>query len=199
MARAELLALSKSELAEKERLERIVDEGKVSFVAVGHALREIKDHPEWYLPQSFESYCQERFGFKRAHVTRLRAASAVSEVLWGTAPVGAIPEERTVRPLTKLLKCGDETTWDEQSDRIEAAWARACKLAEEEGVTVAGRHAKAAVDELLGIRKAEPPRSGSGLEIAREAASKLNEIHVDDPERAEAFAFLRRWLDAHEA
>lgn len=38
-----------------------------------------------------------------------------------------------------------------------------------------------------------------GMRIARSAAGKLNEIRPDDRERSEAFAFMRNWLDAHEA
>ncbi len=38
-----------------------------------------------------------------------------------------------------------------------------------------------------------------GMRIARSAAGKLNEIRTDDLERSEAFAFMRSWLNAHEA
>lgn len=37
-----------------------------------------------------------------------------------------------------------------------------------------------------------------GMRIARSAAGKLNEIHGNDSERAEAFAFMRRWLDVQD-
>ncbi len=42
-----------------------------------------------------------------------------------------------------------------------------------------------------------PP--SDGMRIARSAAGKLNEIRNDDLERSEAFAFMRSWLNAHEA
>lgn len=38
-----------------------------------------------------------------------------------------------------------------------------------------------------------------GMRIARSAAGKLNEIRHDDLERTEAFAYMRSWLNAHEA
>ena len=38
-----------------------------------------------------------------------------------------------------------------------------------------------------------------GMRLARQAAGILNEIRSDDTEKAEAFAFIRRWIDAHEA
>lgn len=201
MGKAELLVLSKAEQAEKDRLERVVDEGKASFVAVGMALAEIKRHPEWYAPQSFESYAETRFGLKAAYAGFLRRAALIAEAVWGDSyNCREIPAkaEGTLRPLTRLLdKRGQDEVCPEQRDRIEAAWARACKLAEDEGCAVAGRHVKAAVDEALGVRKEES--RGVALDIARAAAGKLNEIHANDPGRAEAFAFLRRWLDAHEA
>lgn len=45
--------------------------------------------------------------------------------------------------------------------------------------------------------KAGPPCEG--MAIARRAAGILNEIRNDDTERTEALAFMRRWIDAHEA
>lgn len=156
-----VLAPLRKELAtRKAELERVVDDGKVSFVAVGRALAELKANPEFYAPQSFEAYAEQRFGFKRTHVWRLRAGAAVADVLdvptWEHLPNA----EGTIRPLTRLLPRRTDEVEQEHRDRIEAAWARACKLAEDEGATVAGRHVKAAVDELTGKAKkpAEPPR-----------------------------------------
>lgn len=47
--------------------------------------------------------------------------------------------------------------------------------------------------------KATNAAPSDGMRIARAAAGKLNEIRIDDLERSEAFAFMRRWIDAHEA
>jgi hypothetical protein len=156
----DLVVLSVDEQREKERLERVVDEGKASFVAVGMALAEIKRHPEWYIDAgSFETYAEARFGFKAAHVCRLRKAALIAGSLWGEVSPGKLllsEPEKTLRPLAKLLdKRGQDEVAPEQRDRIEAAWARACKLAEDEGCAVAGRHAKAAVDDLLGVKTKE--------------------------------------------
>lgn len=63
---------------------------------------------------------------------------------------------------------------------------------------------------ILAGSKPEPKRPSSierqkhtqpceAMSIARRAASVLNEIRNDDTQKAEAFAFVRRWLDAHEA
>ncbi len=146
--------------ARKTELERIVDDGKVSFVAVGHALAELKADPEFYAPQSFENYAVQRFGFKKSRWYQTMAGAVVADIIspegfhHGGIPV--LPDtERTIRPLTRLLPRRTDEVETEQRDRIEAAWARACKLAEEEGATVAGRHVKAAVDELTG-KKAKP-------------------------------------------
>jgi ParB-like chromosome segregation protein Spo0J len=37
-----------------------------------------------------------------------------------------------------------------------------------------------------------------GLRIAKSAAGKLNEIRKDDLQRAEAYAYMRQWIDAHD-
>lgn len=47
--------------------------------------------------------------------------------------------------------------------------------------------------------KATNAAPSDGMRIARSAAGKLNEIRTDDLERSEAFAFMRSWLNAHEA
>lgn len=63
---------------------------------------------------------------------------------------------------------------------------------------------------LSGSRPAPAPHGASnakatnaapsdGMRIARSAAGKLNEIRNDDTEKAEAFAYMRNWLNAHEA
>ena len=129
--------------ARKTELERIVDDGKVSFVAVGHALAELKADPEFYAPQSFENYAVQRFGFKKSRWYQTMAGAVVADIIspegfhHGGIPV--LPDtERTIRPLTRLLPRRTDEVETEQRDRIEAAWARACKLAEEEGATVAG-------------------------------------------------------------
>ncbi len=163
MSRGNVIVLAPlgKELADrKAQLEKVVDEGKVSFVVVGHALAELKANPEFYAPQSFESYAEQRFGFKKTYVWRLRAAAGVVDVLsdgnvdnWQPS----LPSvEGTIRPLTRLLPRRSDEIEPEQRDRIEAAWARACKLAEDEGATVTGRHVKAAVDEVTG-KKAKGP------------------------------------------
>lgn len=51
-------------------------------------------------------------------------------------------------------------------------------------------------------KSARPQKSGppsDGMRLARQAAGILNEIRNDDTEKKEAFAFIRRWIDAHEA
>ncbi len=151
----DLVLLSGAEQAHKERLLRTIHEGKVSFVAVGRALRELKENPQFYAPLTFEQFVEEEFGFRRTAAWQLRAAATVAEVI-DVRNCERLPKaEGTVRPLTRLLDKKHEEPTPEQRDRVEAAWARACALAEDEKVQVAGRHAKVAVDELLGVKRKE--------------------------------------------
>lgn len=73
--------LSKDESKRLASLEHIVEQGKQGFVAVGHALLEIRES-RLYREQSdtFESYCQIKWGFTRHNANRLiQAAEIVSE------------------------------------------------------------------------------------------------------------------------
>ncbi len=104
-------------------------------------LAELKADPEFYAPQSFESYAEARFGFKKSHWYRTMAGAVVADIIASDGfPRGGIPAlpdaERTIRPLARLLPRRTDEIEAEHRDRIEAAWARACKLAEEEGATV---------------------------------------------------------------
>jgi len=78
-------SLSPAETADLERLEAVVDDGLDVFIAVAHALMEIRDRRLYRDTHStFESYIAERFGFARrtgyAYIEAARVLENVQDV-----------------------------------------------------------------------------------------------------------------------
>ncbi len=73
------VTLSKNEKADFARCEDIIRQGFQTFLVVGEALIEIREH-KLYREQYalFEDYCQERWGFSRYYAHRLEAAAEVA-------------------------------------------------------------------------------------------------------------------------
>src|SRR5271163_4497549 len=102
--------------------EKIIDRGRETFLEVGRALLEIRDHNDGILYKksygTFEAYCQERWGFGKAYAYRLMGAAKIAEEL---SPRGdeinlPAPEgEKQIRVLSLL----------EKRDDRRAAWKQA--------------------------------------------------------------------------
>jgi hypothetical protein len=89
------------------RCERVIAKGAAQFVAVGLALKEIRDGRLYReAHSSFEAYCLDKFSFRRAHGYRLiEQATAVVE-LEGLCPEGDVPlpqNEGQARELAAVL------------------------------------------------------------------------------------------------
>lgn len=79
--------------------ESVIESGMAAFVEVGNALMTIRDQRLYKQDySSFESYCQERWGWSRAHAYRHIAAAEVANV----SPMGDILNERQARALSPL-------------------------------------------------------------------------------------------------
>ena len=88
--------------SELQEAEAVIEQGKLTFVAVGRALLEIRDRKGYALDgySTFEEYVRKKWGWARAHAYRLIGAAEVAEVL---SPTGDIPtSERQARELTRL-------------------------------------------------------------------------------------------------
>ena len=74
--------LSIQEKADLNKLEKVVDGGKKTFVEVGLALSEIRERRLYRLDfNNFEDYCQTRWGWTRQNANRLIEASVVIQSL----------------------------------------------------------------------------------------------------------------------
>ncbi|URD53714.1 hypothetical protein [Chroococcidiopsis sp. CCNUC1] len=99
-----LSELTETEAAERHRLELRVER---AFCEAGKALAELRERRLYRSThKTFETYCQDRFGFTRRHVNYLIAGSQVVENLqMGTIGSQILPtSERQVRCLIALEK-----------------------------------------------------------------------------------------------
>ena len=99
---------------ELEHHEAIIERGLMTFTEVGASLMIIRDKRLYKKTHStFESYCQERWGWSRQHATRHIQVAQIADIL---SPMGDKPTtERQARELTPLLDQPDvlRETWDQ--------------------------------------------------------------------------------------
>jgi phage N-6-adenine-methyltransferase len=145
MTQAQLVverAPAELELADRvrlETLERVIERGLATFVEVGEALIEIRDRRLYRDSHaSFEHYCLDRWGFRRAHAHRLIQSARVLQTL---SPMGDTPaSERQARELTPLLH---------QPEQLRKAWSDARERATQAGTPLTARLVRAAVATRL--------------------------------------------------
>lgn len=89
-----------------ERNERIINEGKDTFVKVGLALLEIREKRGYKLRgfDNFESYCDSQFGFSRRHAYRLMDAAETVIDIKSVSPGVTIESERQARAVQEMGK-----------------------------------------------------------------------------------------------
>lgn len=153
--------LSLNETQQLASLETVIETGLQTFVEVGQALMQIRSG-RLYRDQhgTFEEYCRERWGFKRAHAYRMiEAAEVVSnlETLKGELPAN----EAQARPLAAL-----PVEWQRQ------AWQKAVETAP--GGRVTAEHVQRVV-ESIGPRVSQmalAPSPGLSLREGNEGQSQ---------------------------
>ncbi len=167
----------RDELTEEEESDRLLLERQVerAFYEAGKALQELRNRRLYRSThRTFESYCQERFGFSRRHINYLITAvdvvdnlkmgtigSQKSETETRTNGAQILPtSERQVRPLTKL-----------EPEQQREAWTKAVESAG--GKVPSGRIVKDIVQRIRErTRVPNPYRVGEVCQL----------IAKDDPE-----------------
>jgi hypothetical protein len=93
--------------------EAVIEEGLATFVGVGTALMEIREHRLYRGDYAtFEAYCQERWGMTRGRANQLvRAAEVVGNL--DTNGIQTPTSERQVRPIADLPSGQQKEVWDE--------------------------------------------------------------------------------------
>ena len=92
----------KADLTYDEQQDRLFLERKVeaAFYQAGQALKALKDKKLYRSTHStFESYCQDRFGFKRRHPYRLIQASEIFDRILEMCPIRTQNESGEISPL----------------------------------------------------------------------------------------------------
>ena len=131
--------MAHAEQTRLDALEREIERGLATFVAVGEALLEIRERRLYRATHlSFETYCLERWGFRRAHAHRLIQSARVLQTL---SPIGDKPvSEGQARELTPLLH---------QPEQLRDAWSEAREQATRGGSPLTARLVRAAVATRL--------------------------------------------------
>jgi phage N-6-adenine-methyltransferase len=138
------VGLDRGQRQRLDLLERVIEQGLARFLEVGQALTEIREqrlyresHP------SFEHYCLERWGFRRAHAHRLIQSARVLEALspMGDTPTNDHPaSERQARELTPLLR---------EPEQLRRAWSDARDRATRSGSPLTARLVRATVTDHI--------------------------------------------------
>jgi len=184
-------SLTAVELSTLDKHEAVINRGLKTFADVGNALLAIRDG-RLYREQhaTFEAYCRERWGMKRAHAYRLIESAGVMDNL---SPMGDKPiSERQVRPLARL-----------PAEEQPAAWEAASSKAKEEDRPVTARDVEQEVERRTEKGQAATerracPSKGVGVRCAGEAIAAMQKIPPDDGLRADAWRMVRRWLKDNE-
>ena len=113
--------LDKYEKTTLEGCEQVIEEGKRTFVEVGNALMKIRDGKLYRADfDTFEEYCQKRWGWKKSQAYRMMDSAAVVANL-KTSPIGELPAtESQARPLAKLEPEQQREAWQRAQDRAQA-------------------------------------------------------------------------------
>ncbi|MGO8925943.1 MAG: hypothetical protein ACLQU3_03470 [Limisphaerales bacterium] len=157
-------SLTTREQRELARAERTIGKGLKSFLAVGMALKEIRDN-RLYRQQydTFEEYVAKRWELSRPRAYALCAASEVVAFLSPIGDTGMLPEnEAQARPLTRL-----KATEDRQR-----AWKMAVDMAAAEERPVTARDTEEAVQRLNGNGRSQV----ASVDVVRSACESQDEI-----------------------
>jgi hypothetical protein len=192
--------LTEKEAAELATQEAVVKEYMHSYWTAVEALKVIHDRRLYRAThKTFRDYCLDRWGFDRAHGSRVINASAVYENL-KCLQGGDIPlptTEAQVRPLTRLSPDKQEEVWREVVEKANGG-AITMKLVEETATPHYPVKAKTIADNAVVV--VEPARETPADE-ARRLLVRLDELlrgHENDAV-VEAFTKLKELLERGEA
>lgn len=161
--------LTTKESGRLSECERIIEKGVGTFVEVGNALAEIRESKLYRASHStFESYCQERWGFTKRRANQLIEAAGVAEEMGSMLPkVSASVETSSVETKAVLpsARAAEAVARVPKSDR-----AAVVKKAAEGGKKVTAKAVKQAAKEVAEAKKPaskppQRPKDGQGEPI----------------------------------
>ncbi len=162
--------------------ESAIDQGVKAFRVMGEALRTIRDSgkPSQRLyretHQTFEDYCQDRWGFNKDRASQLISASNVVGKLETITNCNRFPEsEGQARELNRI---GDDT------EKLAEVWQAVTEDATESGKKITASFIRPYVDAALDYVRPEPDY----LKKAKSIVAKMDETE---------FKQFREWLLTH--
>lgn len=184
-------------------LEESLTRDMQTFKAVGAALAEIRDARLYRATHgTFEDYCRERWGMSRQRAFQLTEAAGVVGRLSTTVDTAPATESQA-RPLTRLLPEQQPIAWQ----AAQAAAAADSRPVTAKDVARAVNTIKRAEtpkeetpqeDPQPPQEPTEPPKPGTAMCHAAEAIQCMRKIKANDPARANAFNWVRKWMNNHE-
>lgn len=131
-----------------DELEGVIEHGMQTFVEVGNALREIREQRLYREShETFETYCDERWGFGRNYANKQIAAAEAATALGTTVPTASAPtSEAQARELVPLK---------DQPEELAAVWTEVSS----NGTPTAARIREAVQQRVALEPKPEPPYS----------------------------------------
>ena len=154
--------------SEFRRLEKVIDDGKKTFIEVGSALKQIRDdklHLETH--GNFAEYVEQRFGFKKTHAYQLIASADTAE---SVRNCGHFLPSLTESQAREIAKAPEE--------KKEEVVSRAAEIAEETGKPPTAQTFKQAREEVCADEKSIEPADEvmTDVEMAMDNASVGREI-----------------------
>jgi hypothetical protein len=160
----------------------VIRSGLRTFLDVGNALLDIREARLYRSAyESFDSYCQSKWGMSKTHANRLIASAVTVKQLGDVAALPA--NEAQVRPLTLL-----------PADQQAEAWERVLKVS---GVRLTASAVQGVVDEMLEKGKATQLHLGNKVRwvdrdlLVRELEKYCAKNLVHIPE--EVLVFLKKF------
>jgi len=178
----ELIVLTNDEQVELDILENTIERNLASFLEIGRALITIRDkrlYRDGY--DTFETYCKERWKFKKSYAYYLIDAS---KVVQNVHHGGQIPAtERQARPLAKL-----------PPEQQQEAWNKSVETAPNGKVTA--KHVEEIVSKfIVPVNERKPQlHPQEALQFARTALYHLERIRDDDLDRESALSLIEEWI-----
>jgi len=154
------MELTKLETNRLTELETVVAKGMETFIAVGQALKEIRESRLYRQEHTtFEAYCKDKWGWSKSHSNRLIDAVNIVEVL---TPIGAKPlTESQARELGKIKD-------PEERNQV---WAEVVDTHEPEKITAKVIRETSKVHGFITASTQQPDRGVAGLRLM---AAKVN-------------------------
>lgn len=166
-----------------DECEQVIERYEDSYREAGAALAEIRDLRLYSSNYStFEDYCQERWGYQRAHAYRLiNAAEIVAEL----SPIGdtengevgtIVPTSEPAPIPTRESQVRELNPLRGQPDKMRKAIEGATEAAKAEGGQVTARHIRESVKEVI----EETAHPSSGLRDVSAPPEQRSQVSVED-------------------